>query len=73
MAENVEGFDWSKAEDLAVPQQDAIAVYANADGEMIIRRQKDWNETEDTVIVVAPAYIDRLIGAMQRVARELEA
>ena len=41
------GFDWSDETSIAVRPQDAIAVYANEANEIVIRRQKDWNEEED--------------------------
>jgi hypothetical protein len=64
-------FDWN-AEALAVDQQDAIAVYANEAGGLVIRRQKDWNEEDDSVIVVAPQYVRQLIESMERVFKEIQ-
>lgn len=72
MSENVNGFDWSDKEAVVVPQQDAIAVYANPDGELVIRRRRDWDEDEDKVIVVSALNISSLIEAMQRVYREIQ-
>ena len=53
MADDGTNFDWNDQDGIAVNQQDAIAVYANDKGDLIHRRQKDWNEEEDSVIVVA--------------------
>ena len=53
-------------------QQDAIAVYANDNGDLVLRRQKDWNEEEDSVIVVAPAFARQLIEAMERTLKEMQ-
>ena len=53
-------------------QQDAIAVYANDNGDLVIRRQKDWNEEEDSAIAVAPAHVRQLIDAMERTLKEIQ-
>jgi hypothetical protein len=72
MANNSE-FDWNDHSAIAVRQQDTIAVYANEANEIVIRRQKDWNEEEDSVIVVAPAYVTQLIETIERVFKEVQA
>jgi hypothetical protein len=66
------GFDWTSKDDVAVNQQDAIAVYANDNGDVVIRRQKDWNEDEDTFIVLAPAYVRQFIEAVERTFKEIQ-
>jgi hypothetical protein len=65
-------FDWNDQAGIAVSQQDAIAVHANDNGDLVLRRQKDWNEEEDSVIVVAPAYVRQLIEAMERILKEIQ-
>jgi hypothetical protein len=65
-------FDWNDQAGIAVGQQDAIAVYANDNGDLVLRRQKDWNEEEDSVIVIAPAYVRQLIEAMERTLKEMQ-
>jgi hypothetical protein len=65
-------FDWNDQAGIAVGQQDAIAVYANDNGDLVLRRQKDWNEEEDSVIVVAPAFARQLIEAMERTLKEMQ-
>jgi hypothetical protein len=65
-------FDWNDQAGIAVGQQDAIAVYANDNGDLVLRRQKDWNEEEDNVIVVAAAYVHQLIEAMERTLKEIQ-
>jgi hypothetical protein len=67
------GFDWTDNKAVAVNQQDAIAVYANENGEVVIRRQKDWNEDDDSIIVVAPAYVRQLVEAIERTFKEIQA
>ena len=72
MVDNGTGFDWTNNHAVAVDQQDAIAVYSNDNGEVVIRRQKDWNENEDSVIVVAPAYVRQFIEAIERTFKEIQ-
>jgi hypothetical protein len=67
------GFDWSDETSIAVRPQDAIAVYANEANEIVIRRQKDWNEEEDSVIVVSPAYVREFIEAIEHTFKEIQA
>ncbi|AYD02219.1 hypothetical protein [Neorhizobium sp. NCHU2750] len=49
-------FDWNeaaKAGDIIVRSQDAIAVYENDDGDIVIRRQADpYIENEDVFVVI---------------------
>lgn len=72
MVDNGTGFDWTNNHAVAVDQQDTIAVYSNDNGEVVIRRQKDWNENEDSVIVVAPAYVRQFIEAIERTFKEIQ-
>jgi hypothetical protein len=72
MVDNGTGFDWTSKEAIAVDQQDAIAIYSNDNGEVVIRRQKDWNEEEDSIIVVAPAYVRQFIEAIERTFKEIQ-
>lgn len=57
-------FDWSKAAELALPEQLAIAFYRNADGDLVIRQHAAWSEQEDSVIIISPnneqQFIDKL-------------
>jgi len=65
-------FDWTSKDAVAVNQQDAIAVYSNDNGDVVIRRQKDWNEEEDSVIVLAPAYVRQFVEAVERTFKEIQ-
>jgi hypothetical protein len=65
-------FDWSpKSEDLIVPSQQALAVYLNGYGQLVIRAQ--GYDDEDTFICVSPEYVPRLIEKLRAVLKELEA
>ena len=54
--------DWNEDgvgdDDIAVAQQNQIAVYTNPRGDVVIR-QRDWPD-DDTIILVAPEYAERL-------------
>lgn len=73
MADNGTDFSWNNSDAIAVRQQDAIAVYANPDGDMVVRRRRDWNEDDDVWIVVARDQVRTVISAMEKVLIELEA
>lgn len=46
-------YDWSKsADDLVYPSRAAVAVYLNADGDLVIRQQRDIYEEEDSVVII---------------------
>ena len=65
--------DWDEAgigdDDIAIRQQDQIAVYWNERGEVVIR-QHSWPD-DDTIILVAPENASRLADAILRCAAEL--
>lgn len=61
-------FDWSesrKAGDVIVPEQAAIAVYENANGDLVIRQKSDYGE-DDHYIYIQHAYLPRLITALEQ-------
>jgi hypothetical protein len=66
-------YDWNDLSAIAVRQQDTIAVYANEASDIVIRRQKDWNEEEDSIIVVSAAFVTQLIEAIERTFKEIQA
>jgi hypothetical protein len=47
MSDDSEDFSWRDTDAVAVRQQDAIAVYSNPDGDLVIRRRQAWDENED--------------------------
>jgi hypothetical protein len=63
-------FDWGDKESVVVKSQDAIAVYANPDGDIVIRRQQSWQDNEDVWIVVSRGQVRRVIEALEKVLRE---
>jgi len=62
---NKNEFDWD-SEEVIVRRQAAIAVYENADGDAVIRAQQDWNDDDDTWIVIEKNNLPRVISALQK-------
>jgi hypothetical protein len=56
-------FDWSSDDIVAVRSQQAIAVYLNPHGEIVIRQQ-EWPDN-DIWVVVHRCYARRLIEAIE--------
>ncbi|WP_091961985.1 hypothetical protein [Bradyrhizobium shewense] len=65
-------FSWRDIEAVVVRQQDAIAVYSNPDGDLVIRRRRAWDEDDDVWIVVAQTQIRTVIDAMEKVLTEVQ-
>ena len=64
-------FNWQDNEEaIVIPRQDAIAVYANPDGDVVIRRERDWNEQDDVFIVINRKCVHSVIEAMERTLSE---
>jgi len=67
-----EDFSWQDTDAVAVRQQDAIAIYSNPDGDLVIRRRRAWDEEDDVWIVVAQTQIRTVIDAMGKVLKEVQ-
>lgn len=72
MNDDTEEFSWRDTDAVVVRQQDAIAVYSNPDGDLVIRRRRAWDEDDDVWIVVAQAQVRTVIGAMEKVLNEIK-
>jgi hypothetical protein len=70
--DDTEDFSWRDTESVVVRQQDAIAVYSNPDGDLVIRRRRSWDEDDDVWIVVAQTQIRTVIDAMEKVLKEVQ-
>lgn len=66
-------FDWSDKESVVVRPQDAIAVYANGDNDIVVRRERSWNEDDDVFIIISRQHCRAVIEAMERTLRETTA
>jgi hypothetical protein len=72
MSDDSNDFSWRETDAVVVRQQDAIAVYSNPDGDLVIRRRQAWDEDEDVWIVVAQTQIRTVIDAMEKVLKEVQ-
>jgi hypothetical protein len=61
-------FNWSGCEDVVVPQVDAVAVYLNDNGDIVIR-QRDSMGGDDSVIIFPVSAHKAVIGAIKEVAK----
>jgi hypothetical protein len=62
-------FDWGAAnEDVVLRHQLAIAIYRNALDGLVIRQERDWNDDDDTYIVISPENVDAFIDKLTDVA-----
>ena len=52
MTDTSDSFDWFDNECVVVPEQEALAVYPNPDGDVVIRREARWDENEDPFFVL---------------------
>lgn len=63
-----DGFDWAASDSIVVPEQRNTAAYLNKDGDLVIRQEAGWNETEDQFVLIArpniEAFIDKLTDAL---------
>ncbi len=57
-------FDWANPTDVVIRSVNAIAVYRNDDGDIVVRQQSRLGE-EDTFIVVPENLVNGLIVALQ--------
>jgi hypothetical protein len=72
MSDDTEDFSWRDTESVVVRQQDAVAIYSNPDGDLVIRRRQAWDEDSDVWIVVAQTQIRTVITAMEKVLSEVQ-
>ena len=60
-------FEWSNDDSVVFHAQPAIAVYANQYDQVVIRREREWNEEDDAFITISAgnvlAVIAHILGA----------
>ncbi len=65
-------FNWNENRGAVIaPRQDAIAVYTTEDRNIVIRREADWNEEDDSVVIIDRKYVRALIDALEKELREV--
>lgn len=65
-------FDWHAGEgkeSIVVPQVDAVAVYSNTKGDIVIRQQHPMGE-DDAVVIVPKRHVGALVAAIRKAAKE---
>lgn len=63
------GFNWLDKSAITIDRVDAVAVYQNEYGEIVIRQQ-GYADDEDSVVVVPRSRVDDLILALRNEASE---
>jgi hypothetical protein len=57
-------FDWASSESVAVHEQPSIAVYQNPYGQVVLRRERSWDEDDDCFIPIARENVLTVIRAI---------
>jgi hypothetical protein len=63
-ADGPEGFDWFKDASVIVPEQQAVAVYRNQQGDIVIRQERSWSQDDDSFVVIHPDNLMRVIDRL---------
>jgi hypothetical protein len=61
-------FDWNDDEAVVVPSQDALAVYLNPRADVVVRRQRAWDEDEDVFVAIPRAHAKRIANLIIQLA-----
>ena len=61
-------FDWQTDEAVAVRSQASLAVYANKDGEVIVREQAQYPDKEDRFIIINREHIPTFVRHLRDAA-----
>lgn len=59
-----DAFDWSGSDSIIAREQRNTAAYFNKDGDLVIRQEAAWNDTEDSFVIVAKPNIDTFIDKL---------
>jgi hypothetical protein len=68
---STEQFSWAENESVAVREQPSIAVYQNNHGQVVLRRERSWDEEDDCFIPVAKENVLTIVRAIL-VAAEMD-
>jgi len=68
-----DGFNWDdrQSTDIVIRGVQAVAVYADARGDIVIRQERHFDEETDTVLIVPPDRVDAIIDRLRDVQRKL--
>lgn len=64
MSDDFKWHDPATKDNIVVPSVDAIAVYLNPHGDVVIRQESRMGE-DDSIIVVPRSMVENLIGALK--------
>ena len=61
-------FNWGpENEDVVVPEQKALAIYANPWGQVVIRQEAAWDESEDRFLVISWENLPKVIEQLTKI------
>lgn len=66
--DGVNEFSWTDKDSVVIEKVDAIAVYTNPRGDIVIRQE--GNMEDDSIIVVPQSRLNDLISALRREAQD---
>jgi len=61
-------FDWASDDSIAVREQPALAIYSNRYGQVVIRRERNWDEEDDCFIQISTENVLTIVAAILRAA-----
>jgi hypothetical protein len=67
-ADDAADFDWFSDDSIVLRPQLAVAIYQNERGGLVIRQERNWDEDNDTFIVISPENISAFIDKITDVA-----
>ena len=64
-------FSWNDSDSIVIERVRAIAVYPNADGNIVVRQQADGYGEEDAIVIVPADRVQELIAAIKDTSEEI--
>jgi hypothetical protein len=62
-------FDWASDVSVALREQPAVAVYQNQYGQVVLRRERSWDEEDDCFIPIAQENVLTVVEAILKCRR----
>ena len=60
--------DWNDENSVLVHEQPTLGGYVNSDGQIVLRRQRAWDEAEDTYIEISAEFVPKVARALMSAA-----
>lgn len=67
---NKQQFDWSDDDGIAFRVYGSVAVYPNTKGDVVIRREREWHEGDDALIIIPVGCAEAFLRAFHRAAED---